>query len=71
MLKRSQEMAELFFQHDEITYIYDTKLLKLYRLEGNRSIEISSPETLRNVRLFSSEISRKQALEMVADRCPN
>jgi hypothetical protein len=64
-------MTELFFQHGEITYIYDTKLLKLYRLEGNRSIEISSPETLRNVRLFSSEISRKQALEMVADRCPN
>jgi len=64
-------MAELFFQHDEVTYIYDTKLLKLFRLEGNQSLEINSPETLRSVRLFSSEISRKQALEMVADRCPN
>ena len=64
-------MAKLYFQHDEISYRFDTKLLKLYRLEGNQSIEINSPETLRNVRLFSTEISRKQALEMVSDRYPN
>jgi hypothetical protein len=47
------------------------KLLKLYRLEGNQSIEINSPETLRNVRLNAAEISRKQALEMVTDRFPD
>jgi hypothetical protein len=54
-------MAELFFRHDEVTYIYDTKLLKPYRLEDNRSVEINSPEIYRNVRLFSAEISRMQA----------
>ena len=27
-------MAQLFFQYDEITYFFDTKLLKLYRMEG-------------------------------------
>jgi hypothetical protein len=54
-------MAELFFRHDEVTYIYDTKLLKLCRLEDNRSVEIDSPEIYRNVRLFSAEISRMQA----------
>ena len=64
-------MAELFFQYDEMTYLFDTKLLKLYRLEGNRSVEIDSPETMRNVRLKSAEISRYQAFKMVAERCLN
>ena len=65
-------MAELFFQHDALTYVFDTKLLKLYRLEGNRSVEINNPETKRNVRLYSAEISREQAFKMVAARiAPN
>ena len=64
-------MAKLFFQYDEITYFFDTKLLKLYRMEGNQSFEINNPEILWNVRLFSAEISRKQALEMVSERYPN
>ena len=54
-------MAKIYFQHDDISYLFDTKLLKLYRLEDNRSVEIDSPEIYRNVRLFSAEISRKQA----------
>ena len=64
-------MAELFFQHEAMTYLFDTKLLKLYRLEGNRSVEIDNPETMRNVRLKSAEISRHQAFKMVAERCQN
>jgi len=47
-------MAQLFFQYDEITYFFDTKLLKLYRMEGNQSFEINNPEILQNVRLFST-----------------
>jgi hypothetical protein len=64
-------MAELFFQYEAITYLFDTKMLKLYRLEGNQSVEINNPETMQNVRLKSAEISRKQAFKMVAVRCQN
>jgi len=64
-------MAELFFQYEAITYLFDTKMLKLYRLEGNQSVEINNPETMQNVRLKSAEISRKQASKMVAVRCQN
>ena len=63
-------MAELFLQHNAITYLFDTSLLKLYRLESNRSVEIENPETVRNVRLFSAEISREQAFKM-AKGCRN
>ena len=59
-------MAELFFQHEAMTYLFDTKLLKLYRLEGTQTVEIENQETRRNVRLNASEISREQAFKMVA-----
>jgi hypothetical protein len=62
-------MAELFFQHDAMTYLFDTKLLKLYRLEGNQSVEIDNQETMRDVRLNAAEISREQAFKMVAEKC--
>jgi hypothetical protein len=62
-------MAELFFQHEAMTYLFDTKLLKLYRLEGTQTVEIENQETRRNVRLSASEISREQAFKMVAKRC--
>jgi hypothetical protein len=61
-------MAELFFQYNEITFLFDTKLLKLYRLAGNQAIEIDNPETMRNVRLKAAEISRDQAFK-VAGGC--
>ena len=63
-------MAELFIQHDENIYIFDTKLLKLYRLKGNQSVEINNPETLWNGRLKAAEISREKALRM-AEACLN
>ena len=64
-------MAELFFQYEAMTYLFDTKLLKLYRLEGNPSVEIDNPEIKRKVRLNAAEISRHQAFKMVAERCQN
>jgi hypothetical protein len=63
-------MAQLYFKHETIPYIFDTNLLKLYRLESSRSVEIRNPETLRNVRLNSAEISREQAFRM-AEGCRN
>jgi hypothetical protein len=57
-------MAKLYFQHDEISYIFDTKLLKLFRLEGNQSVEINNSETLWDVRLKASEISRIKAFKI-------
>ena len=41
-------MAKLFLQHETIPYLFDTKLLKLYRLDGNQSVEIDNPETRRS-----------------------
>ena len=59
-------MGELFLRHNAITYLFDTSLLKLYRLDDGRSVEVNNPETVRNVRLFSFEISREQAFEPAA-----
>ena len=64
MINKEKDMGELFLRHDAITYLFDTSLLKLYRLDGGRSVEINNPETVRNVRMFSSEISREQAFEL-------
>ena len=62
-------MAELFFHHDTNTYLYDTNLLKLYRLDGSQSVEIDNLETLRQVRLKSAEISRETAQRMLTGYC--
>ena len=62
-------MAELFFHHDAITYLFDTRLLKLYRLDGSQSVEIDNPEIKRKVRLKSAEISREKAQGMLAGCC--
>lgn len=61
MKDRNLDMAELFFQYNIIPYLFDTKILKLFRLENNRKIEIMDRETLRNVRFDSIEICRKHA----------
>ncbi len=63
-------MGELFLQHDAFTYLFDTDLLKLFQLQGSQSVEIDNPETVRNVRLYSSEISRERAFKM-AEGCHN
>lgn len=60
-------MAELYFQHYTVPYLFDTKALKLYRLNGNQAVEINNPEILQNVRLNSVEISREQAFRMACD----
>ena len=57
-------MGELFLRHNADTYLFDTGMLKLYRLDGGRSEEVNNPETVKNVRLFSFEISREQAFEL-------
>ena len=62
-------MAELFFHHDTNMYLYDTNLLKLYRLENNQPVEIDNPETRRNVRLNSAEISRETAFKIMNGCC--
>lgn len=54
-------MAELFFQCKTIPYLFDTKLLKVFRLENKRQAEIVDSEILRNIRFNSIEIDRKQA----------
>jgi hypothetical protein len=57
-------MAELYFQHKTTPYIFDTRLLKLFRLENSRFVEILNPETKQKVRLHSIEINREQALRL-------
>ena len=62
--KRGSGMAELFFQLEKIPYVYDTKLLKLFRIEKQQTTEIIDQEILRSIRFDSIEISRKQALNL-------
>ena len=54
-------MSELFFQYRTIPYLFDTKLLKVFRLENKRQVEIVDLEILRNIRFNSIEIDREQA----------
>jgi hypothetical protein len=60
-------MAELFFQYKTIPYLFDTKLLKLFRLEKKRKVKIFDLEILRNIRFNSIEIDREQAF-ILSDR---
>jgi hypothetical protein len=54
-------MAELFFQYKTIPYLFDTKLLKLFRLEKEIKVEIVDSGILRNIRFNSIEIDREKA----------
>ena len=54
-------MAELFFKYEAIPYLFETKLLKLFRIENKDFVEINEPEVLRNIRFNSIEITRNQA----------
>jgi len=60
-------MAELFFQYDNVPYVFNTRLLKLFRLDHTRITEISSPEILRNIRFDSIEINREQAFTLAKE----
>ncbi len=60
-------MAELFFESKTIPYLFDTKLLKLFRLENKRQIEISDSDIYRNVRFDSTEIDREKAFVLAKE----
>ena len=64
-------MAELFFRHNAVPYLFDTNLQKLYRMKGNRTVEIDNPEMLQNVRFYSAEINREQAYKMAGECRPD
>ena len=57
-------MAEFFFKYEAIPYLFDTKLLKLFRIENREFIEINQPEILREIRLNSTEITRDHAFRL-------
>lgn len=57
-------MPQFYFQYRTQPYLYDTKLMKLYRLENKEHIEITKPELLRNIRLDSIEIDREEAYRL-------
>ena len=57
-------MAEVFFKHKKIPYVYDTKLMKLFRIGKQLSAEIIDQEILRGIRFNSVEISCKQAFSL-------
>ena len=57
-------MSKLFFQYNNMYYLYDTKVLKLYRIENKKMEEIKDREIIQNVRLNSLEIKPQQAMKM-------
>lgn len=60
-------MAELFFQYKRIPYLFETKLLKIFRLENKRQVEIVDSGILRNIRFNSIEIDREQAFVLAKE----
>ena len=54
-------MAELFLKYEAIPYLFETTLLKLFRIENKELIEINQPEILRKIRFNSIEITRSYA----------
>ena len=57
-------MAEIFLQYQDTLYKYDTKELKLFQIINNRLIMINDSETLENIRYYSEEIDKEQALSL-------
>jgi len=55
-------MAELFFQYEKTSYLFNTKYLKLFQISNEGLIEINEPKALQNVRFNSVEIDKEQAL---------
>jgi hypothetical protein len=60
-------MAELYFKHKMTPYLFDTKLLKLFRLKDDYRVEIKNPEIFSNVRLSSIEINRENAVRLALE----
>lgn len=58
-------MAELFFRLKDAAYLYETKSSKLFRMEGSTYVEVCNPETFREVRLKSVEITPEFAARLV------
>jgi hypothetical protein len=58
-------MAELFFRLKDAAYLYETKSSKLFRMEGPTYVEVCNPETFREVRLKSVEITPELAARLV------
>lgn len=58
-------MGEYFFQYKTNTFLFNTKLLKLFKIEGKRLIEMLNPEVLRQVRFNSIEVDRERAYSLV------
>lgn len=61
-------MAELYFEYKMTPYLFDTNLLKLFRLKDHYRLEIKNSEILSNVRLSSIEINRENAVRLALDR---
>ena len=57
-------MAEIFLQYQDTLYKYDTKKLKLFQIINDRLIMINDSETLENIRYYSEEIDKEQALNL-------
>ena len=57
-------MAEIFLQYQDTLYKYDTKKLKLFQIINDRLIMINDSETLENIRYYSNEIDKEQALNL-------
>lgn len=60
-------MAELYFEYKMTPYLFDTNLLKLFRLKDHYRVEIKNPEILSNVRLSSIEINRENAARLALE----
>ena len=60
-------MTEIYLRYGKTPYLFDIRQVKLFRLKGGDQIEIKNSETLRRVRLSSTEISRELAMKLALE----
>ena len=53
-------MDDYYFLYNKNIFMFNARLLKLFRVEDKKLIEIFDPEILREIRFNSIEVEREQ-----------
>jgi hypothetical protein len=59
-------MSEIFFEYNQRPFVFNTETFKIFQICEGRKVEVVNPQTIRNLRLRSMEISREAAFELAA-----
>jgi hypothetical protein len=60
-------MTKEYFDSEDVPFVYDTDSLRLWRMEGDRLIEIEDAGIAFDIRMNSMGISYNRAMELAAE----